>query len=122
VQVPERPLRRTFAGRIGQELYYVVFGTRQTKRWRDGHGCVPSPHDHDRCTHLVCDDLDCALGDCHVVVVPKGGTVAYEWYHHPLWRNEVVERRRRIAAGGLTVSQHRRALFTRGFSRPRRDA
>ncbi|MEI7479871.1 MAG: hypothetical protein WCK25_06115 [Actinomycetes bacterium] len=56
--------------------------------------------------------MECDLGDCHFVVVPRSGTVAYEWYHHPIWRSEVVERRRRLAAGGKTLSEHRRALFS----------
>ena len=105
-------IHRSLLGRLTEELRYLLFGIAVGGRWHDGHRCVEEPHDHRRCTHLVCDDHDCDVTSCHVVLVPLGGSTAYEWYHHPIWRDEAVRRRERLDAGGMTVRQYKRSLIT----------
>lgn len=111
--MPTWPERSTW-GRVAEELRYVVFGPKPTPRWHDGHGCVTETHDHARCTHRVCEDLACEQDDCHVVVVPLADTVAYEWQHHPIWHAEVMQRRRKLAAGAVTLSEFKRSRWGRG--------
>ena len=108
---PSIPQRSRW-GRFTEDLRYLVVGPRPGGRWHDGHRCIDDGHDHARCTHLVCEDLTCEVDGCHVVSVPLSGTIAYEWRHHPIWHREVLERRRKLDAGGMTLKEYKRSLWT----------